>query len=94
MISMTMDIGFPFPPNGDYLRGTYQSFDQSNVKKSKPEELTNKSKMKLSFLQVLGEIEGMECRRMKGVLRRWVGRGERAEDGGERREGELEVLQI
>ena len=31
---------------------------------------------------------------MNGVLRTWVGRGEGAEEGGERREGKLEVLHI
>ena len=31
---------------------------------------------------------------MKGVLRTGVGRGEWSEEGGERREGKLEVLQI
>ena len=31
---------------------------------------------------------------MKGVLRTGVGRGEASEEGGERREGKLEVLQI
>ena len=51
-------------------------------------------KMTLFFLQVLGEIEGMEWGRMKGVLRTGVGRGEGAEEGGERREAKLEVLQI
>ena len=50
--------------------------------------------MKLFLLQVLGEIEGMEWGRMKGVLRTGVGRGEASEEGGERREGKLEVLQI
>ena len=36
----------------------------------------------------------MEWGRMKGVLRTGVGRGEGSEEGGERREGKLEVLQI
>ena len=31
---------------------------------------------------------------MKGVLRIGVGRGEGSEEGGERREGKLEILQI
>ena len=36
----------------------------------------------------------MEWERMKGVLRTGVGRGAGVEEGGERREGKLEVLQI
>ena len=35
----------------------------------------------------------MEWGRMKGVLRTGVGRGEGSEEGGERREGKLEILQ-
>ena len=42
----------------------------------------------------MGSIGGMEWGRMKGVLRTGVGRGEGAEEGGERREGKLEILQI
>ena len=41
----------------------------------------------------MGSIGGMEWGRMKGVLRTGVGRGEWSEEGGERREGKLEVLQ-
>ena len=36
----------------------------------------------------------MEWGSMKGVLRTGGGRGEGAEEGGERREGKLEILQI
>ena len=36
----------------------------------------------------------MEWGRMKGVLRTGGGRGEGTQEGGERREGKLEVLQI
>ena len=43
---------------------------------------------------MLGEIGGMEWGRMKVVLRTRDGRGEGTEEGGERREGKLEVLQI
>ena len=42
----------------------------------------------------MGSIGWMEGGRMKGVLRTGVGRGEWSEEGGERREGKLEVLQI
>ena len=48
--------------------------------------------MMMSFLlQVLGEIEGMELGRMKGILMTCVEQGQRAEGARERREGELEV---
>ena len=33
MISMIMDIDFPFPPNGDYLRCTYQFLMSQRSKK-------------------------------------------------------------
>ena len=42
----------------------------------------------------MGSIGGMEWGRMKVVLRSGVGRGEWSEEGGERREGKLESLQI
>ena len=56
--------------------------------------MNNKSMVISFFLQVLGEIAEMEWGRMKGVLRTGVGRREGSEEGGERREGKLEVLQI
>ena len=40
MISMMMDIDFPFPPNGDYLRCTNQFLIGQKAKKSEAEKLT------------------------------------------------------
>ena len=74
------------------LKGHLSILDQVKVKQSEAEKLT-KIKDEIIFLQVLGEIEGMEWGRMKGVLRTGVGWGEGAEEGGERRGGKLEILQ-
>ena len=59
MISMIMDIDFSFPPNGDYLRDTYQ-FLISQWSKNQKLKNWQQIEDEMIFFWVLGGIGGME----------------------------------